>query len=34
MRFTATIFSKPSTPARLALNTSAMPPIATRSISW
>ena len=34
MRLTATIFSKPSTPARLALNTSAMPPIATRSISW
>ena len=25
MRFTATIFSKPSTPVRLALNTSAMP---------
>ena len=33
MRLTATTFSKPSTPVRLALKTSAIPPTATRSTS-
>jgi hypothetical protein len=33
MRFKAKTFSKPSTPLLLALNTSAIPPTAMRSIS-